>query len=116
MMSHRFSRTRESVPFVLLWSVMLVIILFFVLFPFFQMLSTAFKGQVEQFSLPVSFLPHKLTLVNFQQAIHYGAFLRYFMNSLIVSAVTTVTAVVIALLGAYGFTRLQFPEGNSSSR
>jgi ABC-type glycerol-3-phosphate transport system permease component len=108
-MARRQTRTRESLPLRLLWGTALVIVLIFLLFPIAQMLSTAFKGQTEQFSLPVSFLPHKFTLVNFQQAMQYRAFLRYFANSLIVSSVTVLVAVSISILGAYGFTRLKFP-------
>jgi ABC-type glycerol-3-phosphate transport system permease component len=108
-MAARFSNRRGNALFVALWSLALVVVLFFILFPFGQMLSTAFKDPREQFSLPVSFLPHRMTLVNFQEALQYSPFFRYFLNSLSVSAVTTVVAVFIALLGAYGFTRLHFP-------
>jgi ABC-type glycerol-3-phosphate transport system permease component len=108
-MAARFSNRRGNALFVALWSLALVVVLFFILFPFGQMLSTAFKGPREQFSLPVRFLPHPMTLINFQQALQYSPFFRYFLNSLSVSAVTTVVAVFIALLGAYGFTRLHFP-------
>lgn len=108
-MAARISRRRESPLFVAAWTVMLALILFFILFPFAQMLSTALKNPQEQFSLPVSFLPHLVTLINFQQALQYAPFFRYFLNSLGVSVVTTVIVVFIALLGAYGFSRLQFP-------
>jgi ABC-type glycerol-3-phosphate transport system permease component len=108
-MAAQISRRRESPLFVVVWSVAIAVILFFILFPFAQMLSTALKGPQEQFALPVSFLPHRVTLVNFQQALQYAPFFRYFLNSLGVSVVTTVIAVFIALLGAYGFSRLQFP-------
>jgi ABC-type glycerol-3-phosphate transport system permease component len=108
-MAGRYSMRRETVLSVVLWSIALLVILFFILFPFGQMLSTALKGPREQFSLPVSFLPHQVTLINFEQALRYAPFLRYFLNSLGLSVVTTAAAVVIALLGAYGFSRLHFP-------
>ena len=108
-MAAQTSRRRESPLFVAVWTVALVLILFFILFPFTQMLSTALKGPQEQFALPVSFLPHLATLVNFQQALQYAPFFRYFLNSLGISVVTTVIVIFIALLGAYGFSRLQFP-------
>jgi ABC-type glycerol-3-phosphate transport system permease component len=108
-MAEQISRRRERPLFIAVWTVVLVLILLFILFPFAQMLSTALKGAAEQFALPVSFLPHQLTLINFQQALQYAPFFRYFLNSLGVSVVTTVIAVFIALLGAYGFSRLQFP-------
>ncbi len=108
-MAEQIRRRRESPLFVAVWTVVLVLILFFILFPFAQMLSTAFKNATEQFALPVTFLPHQVTLINFQQALQYAPFFRYFLNSLGVSVVTTVLAVFISLLGAYGFSRLQFP-------
>ncbi|MEI6388141.1 MAG: carbohydrate ABC transporter permease [Spirochaetota bacterium] len=108
-MAQRHVRKRESLALRLLWGAALLIILCFILFPITQMLSTAFKGQTEQFSFPVSFLPKQWTFINFEQALQYKAFLRYFLNSLAMSSVTTVVAVIISLLGAYGFTRLQFP-------
>ena len=108
-MAERISRRREKPLFVAAWTVVLVLILLFILFPFAQMLSTALKNAAEQFALPVSFLPHQVTLINFQQALQYAPFFRYFLNSLGVSVVTTVIAVLISLLGAYGFSRLEFP-------
>jgi ABC-type glycerol-3-phosphate transport system permease component len=87
----------------------LILILGFILFPFLQMLSTSLKGPKEQFAVPVNFIPKVFTLVNFVQAISYTAFVRYFGNSLLVSMITTILAVFIALLGAYGFTRTEFP-------
>jgi multiple sugar transport system permease protein/raffinose/stachyose/melibiose transport system permease protein len=92
-----------------LWGFLLAVLLFFILFPFFQMLSTAFKGPTEQFKLPVNFIPEKFTLINFIQALGYRSFIRYFWNSLYVSLITTVIAVFISMIGAYGFTRIDFP-------
>lgn len=110
MVGHgRAFHLRQDWPGLLLWLFGLVCVLFFILFPLFQMLSTALKGQTEQFAIPVTFLPRVFTLVNFAQAVSYSPFLRYFINSLSISLITTVAAVVIALLGAYGFTRLEFP-------
>jgi len=108
-MAEQSSRRREKPLFVVVWTVVLVLILLFILFPFAQMLSTALKNAAEQFALPVTFLPRQVTLINFQQALEYAPFFRYFLNSLGVSVVTTVAAVFISLLGAYGFSRLEFP-------
>lgn len=87
----------------------LVLILGFILFPFLQMLSTSLKSPKEQFAIPVNFIPKDFTLINFIQALSYKEFARYFGNSLSVSLITTLLAVFIALLGAYGFTRTEFP-------
>ena len=73
------------------------------------MLSISFKNAKEQFEVPVSFFPKEFTLINFIQALKYKEFARYFGNSLSVSLITTFLAVIIALFGAYGFTRTEFP-------
>ena len=57
LMAAQVSRRRESPLFVAVWSVALVVILFFILFPFAQMLSTALKGPQEQFALPGELSP-----------------------------------------------------------
>lgn len=87
----------------------LVLLMFFVLFPFFQMFSTAFKDPTEQFNIPVNFIPKNFTLINFKQALAHKEFLVYFKNSLGISIITTAIAIFISLLGAYGFTRTEFP-------
>lgn len=91
------------------WVVSLILLVMFVCFPLFQMVSVAFKDTTEQFALPVSFLPKHWTLDNFIQAINYDAFRTYFMNSLIVALITTALTILISIFGAYGFTRTNFP-------
>lgn len=87
----------------------LLLLLGFVLAPFGQMLSTSLKSPQEQFVIPVHFIPQRITFVNFLQALGYQAFVRYFFNSFIVAVSTTLLTIVIALMGAYGFTRIDFP-------
>lgn len=91
------------------WFLSLLLLLIFVCFPLFQMFSVAFKDTTEQFALPVNLLPKNWTWDNFKQAIEYEAFRMYFKNSLIVAVITTGLTIVIALFGAYGFTRTHFP-------
>jgi len=81
----------------------------FVGFPLLQMLSVAFKNPMEQFAIPVTFLPRNWTLENFVAAISYADFRVYFRNSLMVAVITTTITLVVATFGAYGFTRTDFP-------
>ncbi len=87
----------------------LLCLLFFVLFPFSQMFSTAFKSSEELFVVPPTFLPQQYILTHFIDALDYEYFLSYFTNSLMVSVITCIFTLVIAVLAAYAFTRLQFP-------
>jgi len=113
-MAAQMSRRKESPLAVVLWSVALAVILFFILFLSPRCFPPP-QGSQEQFALPVASCA-RVMLINFSRALQYARSFRYFLNSLGVSVVTTVVAVFIALLGAYGFSRLQFPAGSSSSR
>ena len=93
----------------ILWFIALIVITIFLLFPFFQMLSTSLKPPDQQFTIPVNFFPQTFTLKNYIDAVKFGNFARYFINSLSVSSLTVISATLIALFGSYGFTRLQFP-------
>ncbi|MCY9668382.1 carbohydrate ABC transporter permease [Paenibacillus alginolyticus] len=84
-------------------------LLFFVLFPFIQMLSTSLKAPDAQFTIPPQWIPNQITFENFAAALHYKEFVRYFMNSLLISIITCVLVIIISVLAAYSFTRLEFP-------
>ncbi len=86
---------------------LIVLLLIFVLFPFFYMVSTAFKAEEDLFSVPPKFLPKGPTLSNFQQALQ-PKFIRYFMNSFIVTIGTTIIVIAVALFSSYAFSRLRF--------
>lgn len=99
----------KKIIYKFIFAILLLLILGFILFPFLQMISTSLKNPKEQFIVPINFIPKNFTLINFIQALAYREFSRYFLNSLGVSLVTTCLAVLIALFGAYGFTRTEFP-------
>jgi multiple sugar transport system permease protein/raffinose/stachyose/melibiose transport system permease protein len=71
------------------------------------MVSTSFKTEPDQFRTPPTFLPKELTLANYKQALE-PKFLRYFINSFIVTISTTIIVILIALFSSYAFSRLKF--------
>ncbi|MBN2324832.1 MAG: carbohydrate ABC transporter permease [Spirochaetes bacterium] len=100
------NRSREAVVKAVRYFLILLLLVF-VLFPFFYMVSTAFKAEDDLFSAPPKFLPRVLTLSNFQQALQ-PKFIRYFMNSFIVTIGTTIIVIAVALFSSYAFSRLRF--------
>jgi multiple sugar transport system permease protein len=75
------------------------------IFPFYWMLNTALKPQHEVFLSPPSFWSANWNLGAFATLLIERPFARYFLNSLIVSAASTLVSVTLATLAAYGFTR-----------
>jgi multiple sugar transport system permease protein len=88
---------------------LLVLGAIFILLPLFWMLSTAFKQPDDAFAVP----PHWLstpTMDNFRGLLD-GPFRRYVLNSLLVSVITTVIALLFGIPAGYAFARAKIPGG-----
>ncbi len=84
-----------------------------VLLPIFWMVVTSFKVQSEIFMLPPTVVPLAPTLHNYVEILNGDlstsiAFLRYFRNSLVVSAGTVIATLLLATPAAYAFSRVPF--------
>ncbi|MEZ4719131.1 MAG: ABC transporter permease subunit [Caldilineaceae bacterium] len=86
----------------------LTLLLSFILFPFYWILITAFKGELQISQRADIFWPNPWTTEQFQRLFFEEPFFRWFGNSLIVSLTTTALAVVLAALGGYALARLNF--------
>ncbi len=75
-------------------------------FPFLWMAVTSLKGPREIFEL--HFWPHAPTLDNFRQVLTTTQFPRWFFNSFVVAAITTVSAVFFDSLTGYTLAKLRF--------
>ena len=82
---------------------------FFSIAPILWGVSTAFKPSSEQYQFPPKWIPDTITLEHFVGVLQNQAILRGFGNTLIISVSTTAIALVVGILGAYGFSRYRFP-------
>ncbi|MDR7521300.1 MAG: carbohydrate ABC transporter permease [Armatimonadota bacterium] len=76
--------------------------------PYAWTLFTSFKTERELYQFPVTYLPHRPTLINYAQVFTQNPFGRFLLNSAIVTVTSTVLCLFIASLAAYAFARLQF--------
>lgn len=74
-------------------------------YPFFWMVSTSFKGPKEVFIFPPPLLPKALLWQNYVEAWRAAIWLRYFLNSMIVSIVPALGQAFLGALAAYAFTK-----------
>jgi ABC-type glycerol-3-phosphate transport system permease component len=79
------------------------------LIPFAYLVATSFKPNALVLELPPQFIPHHPTTSNYTQAWTSNQFGRYFLNSLLVAAATTVAAVLLSSMMAFAFARFVFP-------
>lgn len=84
-----------------------------VLFPFYWMVLTSLKGYGEYNSefVPKLFTAHP-TLQNYVQAFTDVPLGRYFLNTIIFTLITTAIMLVITVLAAFAFARLEFQGKN----
>ncbi|MEW5912702.1 MAG: carbohydrate ABC transporter permease [Thermodesulfobacteriota bacterium] len=88
------------------WLALLLVL--FSAFPFFWMVSTAFKPLREIFVYPPTFLPQHATLENFGRLFEQTRFIAYFKNSIVVSSSAVLLTMIFGAAGAYSLTRFRF--------
>ncbi len=76
--------------------------------PFYWMLITSLKDSAQLSLFPPTLFPSPFDWRNYVDAVNYIPFLRFFFNSLILTAGCTIGAVVSNSLIAYGFSRIQW--------
>ncbi|MDY0095840.1 MAG: carbohydrate ABC transporter permease [Candidatus Vecturithrix sp.] len=83
-----------------------LLLLIVVLLPILWAVNFSLKPPGEQYSLRTIFSAN-YTFENYKNAL-YPAFVRYILNSILVSVGTAVAALTISLFAAYAFSRLRF--------
>ena len=77
--------------------------------PFVWMFSTAFKPPTEVLSYPPQFIPSTWTIENFVKVFDTAPFVRFFMNSLLMSVFCTITVLLTSSVAGYVFGKFNFP-------
>jgi len=101
MRSRSLNRVAKS-GFLLVASILMIA-------PFLWALSTSFKLPGDVFAYPPRFLPDPFTAANYQNVITVIPFLRYFLNSTIVTGTIVILNVIFGTAAAYAFAKLRFP-------
>ncbi len=78
------------------------------LLPFFWMLISSFKTELEVISYPATLLPEKFSTEAYEKMWVQEGFLLYFKNSLIVSLSTAALSSLVGVFAGYGFSRFRF--------
>ncbi len=84
------------------------LLLFVVLGPFYWIMITAFKSELQVTTQTNVGWPTPWTLEQFQKLLGTRPFGTWYANTIIVALVTTFVAVTLAALGGYGLARLNF--------
>lgn len=100
-------RLRQTLGQAVIHLVLIAVCLAFVV-PFLYMFLASFKPSLEIIKMPPTFFPKKFTTVNYVTVFQRLKFLRYVMNSVIVSGAITLIAVATSSLAGFVFTKFRF--------
>jgi multiple sugar transport system permease protein len=99
-----------------LWSIGILLILTFSIFPVLWIVSVSLKDPAtitEGTNFGNTFIPQDITFDNydalFQGGISESPFIRPLINSILIGLISTVIAIVLAAFAAYAIARLEFP-------
>jgi multiple sugar transport system permease protein len=72
------------------------------------MLSTALMSELEVYQFPPKLFPAKLLWSNFSEALSMQPFGRYFLNTVVVAAISVAGQLLFCSMAAYAFARMRF--------
>jgi trehalose/maltose transport system permease protein len=85
---------------------LVALIVFYAAFPFYWAIVTSLKDGSDLFK--VEYLPAHPTLINYSNILGTESFLQSVVNSVIVSAATSLLALTISILSSYSLSRIRF--------
>lgn len=92
--------------------IFLVAVAICVLFPFYWMINSSLKTLTEyRMSVP-TFWPKQVMLLNYVEAFNTANLGRLFLNTAFVGIVSTILSLIITVLSAFAFARLEFKGKN----
>lgn len=84
--------------------------------PFLWQIITSIKEPKELFTIPPTYIPHKISLESYLLIFTQRPFLRYIINSIVVASGTTALAIVVGSLASYALARIRLKGGNLIKR
>jgi multiple sugar transport system permease protein len=78
-------------------------------FPFLWMILSSLKSNLEAVRFPPTLLPHDWIWRNYSRVLETAPFLRYFLNSLVMSTGVAASVTITSALAAFAFAFLEFP-------
>ena len=91
---------------------LLIIITLMALYPIYWMIVTAFKAHPDYLINKFGF-PRSLHLDNFVRAMRSGRFVRWFLNSIIITVGAALASTTIASFAAFAFAKMPFKGSNT---
>lgn len=99
-------RTKRTINRIIIYTILLIIGLI-ILFPFYWMISTAFKPNTDIIRRPPVFLSGNPTLDHFKRVFGSVPYFRNLYNSLFIAGMTTVITIFFSTMVGYGLAKFK---------
>src|ERR1051325_7289480 len=78
--------------------------------PVYWMMTISLKTEIDQFSVPPKWILFEPTLAHYTDAFAARSFGQYLLTSVVVSALSTVCAMLLGTLAAYALAQFRLPR------
>lgn len=86
----------------------MAIICFIFLFPPLMTILTSFKEEGDIIQYPPRFIPNPFTISNYTVTLLKYPYMKWMLNSLVITSLSTLLVLLISSMAAYAFARLEF--------
>jgi multiple sugar transport system permease protein len=95
-----------------IWQKIMIVVALLVLvvngvYPLVWIFLTSIKNELELTQVPITYFPQMPNFGNYAQVFQAQPFARFFLNSLVISSLSTILCVTIAAFAAYALARLK---------
>ena len=101
------NKIKKYLPKITVELIMMAVALI-MLIPFGWIIATSLRLPVDSFKLPPSFIPTDFYVINYKKVFELVPYVKFIMNSLKVTLLTTVIQCTITTMAAFAFSRLEF--------
>lgn len=102
---HNASKTRQTV----LSHVVLGLLSVICIIPFYWLVATSLKADMQVHAMPPVWIPHPIEWANYPRAMRYIPFLHYMENTIYICVVSVFGTVLSCSLVAYSFSKIKWP-------
>lgn len=104
-------KVKKLVTHTVLYILLILIVVLFIS-PFLWSVTSALKPEKDIVSYPPKWIADKMTLENFAEVLSKFPFLRWLLNSIVVSVIVTIIVIILDSLAGYALARLRFRGRN----
>ena len=99
---------KRTVFFQIMVQILITLVSVSFLLPFLWMVTTSLKGDTSLFEIPPKWIPDEFVWSNYPKALTSIPFLRYTLNTIFVTVVSTTGTVLSSAIVGYSFARLRW--------